>query len=169
MDVVVQDPMQGKSAVCEPILRSLPEWFGIEEATRQYIRDTDVLPTFLAMVDGEAVGFLTLKQHTEYAAEIHVMGVLPEMHRRGVGRALLARAEAYLQEQGVEYLQVKTLSPGRPNENYARTRAFYQAMGFRPLEEFPKLWDEANPCLLMVKKLAVNAGAAALSLPACLS
>ena len=36
---------------------------------------------------------------------------------------------------------------------YAQTRAFYLAMGFRPLEELRKLWDEANPCLIMVKRL----------------
>ncbi len=84
-NVVVQGPVLGQSAICEPILRALPEWFGIEEATRQYIQDTDVLPTFLALIDGEAVGFLTLKQHTAYAVEIHGMGVRPEMHRCGVG------------------------------------------------------------------------------------
>lgn len=25
--------------------------------------------------------------------------------------------------------------------NYARTRAFYQAVGFKPLEEFKQIWD----------------------------
>jgi ribosomal protein S18 acetylase RimI-like enzyme len=95
-NVVVQGPTLGRSAVCEPILRALPAWFGIEKATRQYIQDIDALPTFLALIDGEVVGFLTLKQHTAYAAEIHVMGVRPEIHRRGVGRALVDKAETYL-------------------------------------------------------------------------
>jgi hypothetical protein len=26
-------------------------------------------------------------------------------------------------------------------------------MGFRPLEEFPELWGDANPCLQMIKSL----------------
>jgi len=82
---------------------------------------------------------------------LYVLGVLPEMHHRGVGRALLARVEAHLREQGVAYLQVKTLSASHPDTDYARTRAFYEAMGFTPLEEFKTLWDEANPCVLMVK------------------
>jgi GNAT superfamily N-acetyltransferase len=153
MGIVIQGPILGQSAVCEPILRALPEWFGIEKATRQYIQDIDALPTFLALSDGKAVGFLTLKQHTTYAAEVHVMGVHPEMHRQGVGQALIDEVEAYLQEQGVEYLQVKTLSPAHPDAGYARTRAFYLAMGFRPLEEFPELWDPENPCLQMIKWL----------------
>lgn len=153
MDINVQGPFLDQSAVCEPILRALPQWFGIEEATAEYVRDTDRLPTLLAALDGEVAGFLTLNQHSDYAAEIDVMAVLPEMHRRGVGRALLAEAEAYLHQRGVEYLQVKTLSPAHPDENYTRTRRFYQAMGFRPLEEFPELWGPENPCLQMVKCL----------------
>ena len=151
MAIIVKGPLLGKSSVCEPILRSLPEWFGVEQSNIQYIKDVEVLPTFLAFMDNKASGFLTLKQHNEYAAEIHIMGVLPEAHRKGIGRALLTKAKAYLKQNEIEYLQVKTLGPSHPDRHYARTRAFYFAMGFRPLEEFKGLWD--NPCLLMVKAL----------------
>ncbi len=146
-------PLLGQGAICAPILRALPDWFGVEEATRQYIADIDTLPTFLAELDGATVGFLTLKQHTPFAAEIHVVGVRPEAHHRGAGRALVELAEAYLRERGVEYLQVKTLSPAHPDTGYARTRAFYAACGFRPLQEFPELWGPENPCLQMIKGL----------------
>jgi GNAT superfamily N-acetyltransferase len=107
----------------------------------------------LAVVDEQVVGFLTCKRHNEYTAEIHVLGVRQEMQRRGIGRALVKKAEAWLRQRGVEYLQVKTLGPSHPDEGYARTRAFYFALGFRPLEEFEQLWDADNPCLLMVKSL----------------
>jgi ribosomal protein S18 acetylase RimI-like enzyme len=153
MEIVVQGPSLGKAAVCEPILRALPQWFGIEEANAQYVCDTDTLPTMLALVDGQVVGFLTIKYHTQHAAEIHVMGVHPSKHRQGIGRALVDKTEQILRQQGIEYLQVKTLSPSRPNKDYARTRTFYEAMGFRPLEEFKELWDKENPCLQMVKWL----------------
>ena len=49
-------------------------------------------------------------------------------------------------------LQVKTLGPTRPSEHYDRTRAFYAALGFQPLEEIHDLWP-GNPCLIMVKPL----------------
>ncbi|HUI36512.1 MAG TPA: GNAT family N-acetyltransferase, partial [Gaiellaceae bacterium] len=94
------------------------------------------------------------KQHTDAAAEIYVMGVRPESHRRGLGTALLEAAEAFLREREVEYLQVKTLGPSLPDEGYAATRSFYGARGFRPLEELTAIWGEANPCLIMVKQLA---------------
>jgi GNAT superfamily N-acetyltransferase len=151
--VTCSGPDTGLSAACEPILRALPEWFGIEEANRQYVRDIETMPTILAKVNGRALGFLTLKIHNPYAAEIHVMGVCPEAQHQGIGRAMIERAEAYLRPLGIEYFQVKTLSPAHPDPGYAKTRAFYQAMGFYPLEEFPTLWDAANPCLMMVKKL----------------
>jgi chloramphenicol 3-O-phosphotransferase/GNAT superfamily N-acetyltransferase len=150
---VYTGPDLGLAAVCEPILRALPGWFGVERAVQQYVRDIGVMPTILASVNGQVLGFLTLKIHNPHAAEIHVMGVRPEAHHQGLGRAMHARAEAYLRQQGVEYLQVKTLSAVHPDPGYAKTRAFYQAMGFRPLEELPDFWDAENPCLMMIKRL----------------
>ena len=142
-----------RSRVCAEILRTVPEWFGIESATREYIDGVAELPTFVALADdGREVGLLALKQHGRRAAEIWVMAVVPDHHRRGVGRHLVETAERFLLGGSVEYLQVKTLGPSRPDEGYARTRAFYDAMGFVPLEELHGLW-ESNPCLLLVKRL----------------
>lgn len=141
----------GLSGEVEPILRALPQWFGIEEATQSYIDDAGLNPTLLAVDDAKPVGFLTIMQHSERAAEIYVMGVLPEYHRKGVGRLLLEAAESELREKGVRYLQVKTLSPKYPDEGYKRTRAFYEAMGFVLLEEFPEIWGPQNPCWQMIK------------------
>ena len=145
--VEVHDPEE-RSRLCESVLRELPEWFGIEEATAAYIRDVADLPTFAAGEDG----FVSLKLHSPQAAELYVMGVRPRDHRRGLGTALLAAAEAYLRARGVEYLQVKTLGPSDPDAGYAKTRSFYLARGFVPLEEIHGLWDH-NPCLLLVKRL----------------
>ncbi len=151
LDIEEHDP--GKADICEPILRALPEWFAVERSIRQYLKDIDTMPTLIAKANGKVAGFLTIKRHSEYSAEVHVMGVRPEMHGRGIGSELMQRAEASLCSQGFEYLQVKTLGPSAHSNEYERTRAFYQAMGFRPLEEFPDLWDKDNPCLMMVKKL----------------
>ena len=69
--VEISDPAE-RSRIAEAVLRDLPEWFGIEESTRQYIEDAATLPTFAAEPD---LGFLCLKQHTPRAAEVYVMGV----------------------------------------------------------------------------------------------
>ncbi len=153
MIFTITGPLLGQSAFCESVLRALPDWFGIEEAIQHYVREIEALPTLLAVREGSVLGFLTLKHHSPWATELYVMGVLPQVHRQGIGRALLVHAEAELRRQGVEYLQVKTLAPAHPDPGYARTRAFYAAQGFRPLEVFPTLWDAENPCLLLIKFL----------------
>ncbi len=145
--VELRDP-EDRSRLCERLLRDLPEWFGIEEATAAYVRGVAELPTFAAGEDG----ILSLKLHTPRAAEVYVMGVRRERHGEGLGTALLEAAEAHLRAAGVEYLQVKTLGPSRPDEGYERTRRFYEARGFAPLEEIHGLW-EGNPCLVLVKRL----------------
>jgi GNAT superfamily N-acetyltransferase len=137
-----------RSRLCERVLRDLPDWFGIEEATAAYIRDIAELPTF--GVDDDAI--LALKIHNPRAAEVYVMGVRRNRHREGLGTALLQAAEEYLRALDVEYLQVKTLGPSYPDAGYAATRAFYEARGFVPLEELLELWEQ-NPCLLLVKRL----------------
>jgi GNAT superfamily N-acetyltransferase len=153
MDFKIEGPFLMQASVCVPILRMLPEWFGIEEAILDYEREIEQLPTFLAKSGRKVLGFLSFKQHFPTSAEIFVMGVLPEAHRTGIGRALVAAVEAYASGLGVEFLQVKTLGPSHPDEGYDRTRVFYMALGFRPLEEFSRIWDENNPCLILVKRL----------------
>ena len=138
---------------CEQILHALPEWFGIEESNRAYIRDLETLPSYVAIVDGEVAGFLSLKHHFSTATEIHVLAVERSLHRRGVGRALVERAEAGLRAAGVALLQVKTLGPSNPDEGYRKTREFYAALGFLALEETTTRWGPDNPALIMVKML----------------
>jgi len=159
LNIHIEGPIidRKSSAICESILRSLPDWFGIEEAVMDYIHKAAENPAIIAWDGDTAVGFLVIHHHNPYSAEIFVMGVIPEYHLRGVGRALVQKAEEMLQKAGVEYLQVKTLAATHPDPGYAKTRNFYQAVGFRPLEVLPQIWDERNPCIIMVKALKPEA------------
>lgn len=148
----IREMRPAEPALCEEILRALPEWFGIEEALVQYVRDLPALETFVAEQAGRVVGFVAVRQHNRYSAEVHVIAVRPECHGQGLGRALLYHVEEWLRSRSIEFLQVKTLGPSRPNEHYDRTRRFYEHLGFRPLEE-NDLWGSVNPCLIMVKHL----------------
>lgn len=137
---------------CTGINRSLPDWFGLEEGLEEaegYLRDHAGL---VAEVDGEIVGYLTYEQLFPKSAEISWMAVAKSQHRRGVGRALIGVLEGRL--AGNSLLCVKTLSDAHPSAEYAITRDFYAALGFRRQMVFPELWDPANPCLLMVKVLS---------------
>jgi GNAT superfamily N-acetyltransferase len=140
-------------SAAERVLRALPQWFELEEPILEYIAEAALLPTFIASSGGEDVGFLTLKPYAATAAEISAMGVLPELHRQGYGRALVAAAEARSREEHRSVIQVKTLGPSHPDANYARTRGFYEALGFIPIDETTAFWGDENPCLVMVKSL----------------
>ena len=88
-NIIIQPPSKNCGKVCEKILRGLPDWFGNEESLVQYVKDANVMPTMLAKVAGEVVGFLTIKSHSAESVEIHCMGILPQYHRKGIGRFLL--------------------------------------------------------------------------------
>lgn len=153
MDINIEGPYFEKSKICTPIMRSLTNWFELENAIVYYSNQIDHLPTWLASDGERVIGFVSIKQHNFYSAEVYVMGILSEAHRKGIGRGLLNQVQDWLKSRSVEYLQVKTLGPSDSDEGFARTRAFYEAMGFRPLEEIKELWGEENPCLMMIKKL----------------
>jgi catechol 2,3-dioxygenase-like lactoylglutathione lyase family enzyme/GNAT superfamily N-acetyltransferase len=152
--VTVREIATGKGAVCERILRSLPDWFGIESSIVDYVRAVEGMPMWVGEVAGETVGFVALELKNDSVAEVHVMGVQLEHHGHGVGTALLDAAYAYLAERGFEFLVVKTLGPSHKDEGYARTRRFYLARGFRPIEEFQGVWAPGNPCLVMVQAVS---------------
>jgi GNAT superfamily N-acetyltransferase len=141
----------GAGVLCGDILATLPTWFGIPESVAEYVAAADAEPTVVATLGGHPCGILTLRLHSPYAAEIVVMGVRPEHHRAGIGRALLRAAETWLAGRDITFLQVKTLSPRHPDPGYAATRAFYFGCGFRPLEEMPNLWGPDQPALQMIK------------------
>ena len=156
MKIIEIENPEEKSQICEKVLRALPKWFGIESAIQDYIKDVQAMETW-AVVDSEAIGFLSLNKHSRSTAEIHVMGFLPEYHGKKLGNDLISAAEKSLMSQGFKFLTVKTLSESRPDEGYDRTRRFYLRSGFSPLEEFKTLWGEANPCLMLGKALEPNA------------
>lgn len=157
MNIIKVDDPKLKSQVYESILRSLPNWFGIESAIVNYINDVKILPTWVAFDGDEPIGFISTRKHFAESAEVHVMGILQKHHRKGIGHELMRTCEEYLRGDGALFLTVKTLAESRACEEYEQTRKFYLKAGFKPLEEFKTLWDEHNPCLFMAKSL-LNTG-----------
>lgn len=140
------------AAVAERLLAALPTWFGIPESNAGYVAAATRLPGYVARVGADAVGILLCERHFPESAEVHLLAVDPSWHRRGIGRALVATAIGDLRPTGCRLLQVKTLGPSHPDAGYAKTRQFYRAVGFLPVEELPDLWP-GNPCLVMVRPL----------------
>lgn len=142
-----------KSKICNDILRSLPQWFGIESAIVDYVNDVKNMDTWIAEIDSSVVGFISINKHNSHTAEIHIMGIKGQYHNKQIGSQLVKLAEDDLAKEGFSFLSVKTLSESREDENYAKTRKFYLKNGFLPVEEFKTLWGEDNPCLFLIKPI----------------
>lgn len=141
-----------KQNVTRLVLEALQDWFGIPEAREEYIAESDNKIFFCAFDSDRPVGFLYLKETGRDTVELHVMGVLKEFHRKGIGRELFNRAKVAAIEQGYSFMQVKTVQMGK-YEEYDRTNKFYLSLGFKEFEVFPALWDKWNPCQIYIMSL----------------
>lgn len=151
----VKDPQQ-RALIVSQILEDLPEWFGIEEATRAYVESAKKNDAWAAFVNNEAIGFITLSATSVDCAEIVCMGVAKKFQGQGVGSKLLGVVESCLVGK-YSLLQVKTVAQGY-YECYDATNRFYRRNDFHQLEIFPDLWDAHNPCQLWVKPLNLSRG-----------
>ncbi|MDL2292713.1 GNAT family N-acetyltransferase [Acholeplasma sp. OttesenSCG-928-E16] len=139
-----------KEEIAKEILSDLPEWFGVEEYTKEYIENSVNMPFFACLHEGKEVGFLSLKETSDSTIEIYCMGILKKCQNLGYGRSLINEALNYARYNRYKLIQVKTVEQGR-YEEYDKTNLFYQKMGFLKLEVFKNLWDEWNPCQVLVK------------------
>jgi XTP/dITP diphosphohydrolase len=153
VDIAPETDPERRAAIARSILAALPDWFGLPDAVEHYIALARAEPILVAGRDGRAIGFALGRRTSPAAAEIHVIAVLPGEHRRDIGARLVERLEREFLAGGAEFLTVKTLAPSVDYPPYAATRAFYRAMGFRPIETFPTLWSPEDPCLFMAKAL----------------
>jgi ribosomal protein S18 acetylase RimI-like enzyme len=77
-----------KSDICNNILKSLPLWFGIPESNNEYCENVKKHDFYKIVENEKPIGFISLKENNEYVSEIYVMGILPEYHRKGIGKNL---------------------------------------------------------------------------------
>lgn len=138
-----------KEKICMEILETLPEWFEIPESRVSYAKESRELPFWADVENDIARGFIVMKETSDYAVEICVMGVRKKCHHLGIGSKLFEAFYQYAKENGYEFIQVKTVRKGM-YPDYDLTNAFYQRVGFRELECMETLWDEANPCQVYV-------------------
>ena len=146
-----------KSPYAREVLESLPEWFGNKASLEEYVEKVQELPFWAALnEEGKCLGFFSVRMHYGHTGDIYVCGVRPECHRMGIGKALYEQAERFFLEKGCKYAMVETLSETVDYAPYEKTRHFYESIGFEPLITLTEMWDEDNPCLIMIKPLAME-------------
>lgn len=104
--------------------------------------------------DGKLVGCVSYKKLNDFSLDMTWLFVAPDFQGKNIGTQLVLQS---LEEEGRNYkvCQVKTLAETVEDEGYARTRKFYQKVGFVPIQivdPYPG-WGEENPCQIMVKFL----------------
>jgi GNAT superfamily N-acetyltransferase len=140
---------RARKSITKEVLPDLPEWFGIEQYTKEYIENSGNYPFFAAYENDRAVGFISLKETSAYTTEIYCMGVLKAFHHKGFGTQLVDVAKSHAIEKNYKFMQVKTVKQGT-YDTYDITNMFYKSVGFMELEVFPTLWDERNPCQVLL-------------------
>lgn len=111
------------------VAEALPEWFDSDARGRAIPADLRHQEGFVALLDGEIVGFITLF-FAEGRLNIGWLGVRPDCQRRGIGSRLLASAEEYGRQHGVTEIATYTLGDGVDYRPYEATRQFYFSRGF---------------------------------------
>lgn len=135
------------------LLATVPEWFGLPEANSEYIEAAGTKETWTVRdSEDRVVGVTLVDRHFPHVVDIYLTVVDRRAHGTGVGTAMITAIEDDARQRGARLMEVKTLGASHPDEGYARTRHFYEKMGFLPMEE-TDLWGEDSPCLFMVKPL----------------
>lgn len=143
-----------KSTYTKEILESLLDWFANEQARDDYVKEVSKYPYWVALnKDNQCIGFFSVKVHYKHTGDVFICGILPEYQHNGIGKALYNAAELYFRQIGCKYVIVKTLSDIVNFEPYEQTRRFYKSVGFESLITLTEMWDEENPCLIMIKML----------------
>ena len=137
--------------IIKDVLLDLPEWFGIPESTQEYIDEGSKLPTFVADIDNEHIGFITLKKLNNDEVELYVLGIKRNHHRKGIGRKLVNETINYCKAKNIKRIIVMTMDESyEPFDiNYDNTRKFYEAVGFTKIKVDTDIWGLTCPCLIL--------------------
>ena len=153
LKIIEIEDKQKKSIYVEIILRKLPDWFGNENSLKNYVQTVVEYPFWAALDEDKCIGFISGKIHYNRTGDIYVLGIDPQYHGKGIGTLLYKELEKFCIKNSCEYIIVKTLSEIVEDENYLKTKKFYIKMGFKELLTLIEMWDEENPCLIMIKDI----------------
>jgi len=97
-----------KKNICTEVLRDLPEWFGLEDSLLEYVKNVTKYPFFVSYLDGEVVGFYSLREENKSCLDMYVLGIKKKYHGLGYGTLLQDYVTKYAINKGYDYLMVLT-------------------------------------------------------------
>jgi GNAT superfamily N-acetyltransferase len=90
---------------------------------------------------------------TRSSFDLYWIAVRPAAQRTGLGRALMARAEAAALQMGATAMYVETST----KPLYAPTRAFYRSIGYIQAAELPDFYAPGDGQAIFAKRLSASA------------
>ena len=151
MRITIRDLGQDELDTCTRLFLSVvsgPPWndrWPSFHAARAYLREIGDTPRFRSWAaysgEGRMVGYC-LGNITRWwqGDEFYIkeLGVDPSLHRRGIGRQILAHAEGVLEAEGCGALVLLTMRS-------APAEALYRAQGFRDVERIVFMAKDIEP------------------------
>jgi ribosomal protein S18 acetylase RimI-like enzyme len=113
--------------------------------------------TFLVYRDdnGRALGYVCFGPHalTQGTNDLYWIAVAPDARGRGIGHALLARAEAEVQDRGGRLMLIETSD----TPLYAPARRLYESSGYECQATVRSFYAPGDSLLIFAKELRANA------------
>jgi GNAT superfamily N-acetyltransferase len=105
------------------------DWRNHQVAEVREILGSHSISTWVAHVDGKFAGFVAARvaDPDRRIGEVAIVGVDPAVQHLGIGGALMRRAEAWLEKQGMAAVFVET--GGDPG--HLPARSLYDSLGYR--------------------------------------
>ena len=103
--------------------------------------------TWVAEEAGEVTGFLIAQREPRRVLHIVTIDVVKAWRRRGVGSELMEAAEQWARDRGLRLIGLETA-----HDNLA-AQSFYQARGYRKVDEIPQYYADGSSAWVMVKEL----------------
>lgn len=110
---------------------------GMEEAVDVFSKDPQTYGVYLAVSNGEAVGYLYVQYYAwNQLCQIQGLAVSPEFQRQGIASRLVARAEEFAYSKQARGIYVDT-----PATN-SGGRKFYEAAGYHVAYIMPRYYED---------------------------
>ena len=153
MEIVIRDwtPEDAPAILAVARLLHGPEGWFDDMGMENIAIDLGFHRGWVAVRGGQIVGFLTCFT-CDGIGRLAWMGVVPALHRHGIGRKLMERFENVMRTAGIKQLEVYTLSDSVDYPPYVPTRAFYRAVGFVDYRREKRAdWKDAETLYLRKK------------------
>lgn len=109
----------------------------MESAADVFSKDREIYGVYLAIVNGEAIGYLYVQYHAwNQLCQIQGLAISPDFQRQGIASALVARADEFAKIKHARGIYVDT-----PTTNIGG-RKFYEAIGYQLGYIMPRYYED---------------------------